>query len=61
MTAVIGLLPRGVSARIFLGAGAVAMIAGTVVQPGLAINTFPAAGLLAAAAVRAPRRPEGVR
>jgi len=54
-SAFFGLLPRGASARIFLGVGAVAMIAGTVLQPGLAINTLPAAGLLAAAAVRAPR------
>ena len=61
VSALVGLLPRGVSARIFLGVGAVAMLAGTVLQPGLAINTLPAAGLLAAAAVRAPRPPKGVR
>lgn len=61
VSALVGLVPRGVSARVFLGAGAVAMIAGTVMQPGLAINTFPAAGLLAAAAVLAPRRQKGVR
>jgi hypothetical protein len=61
VSALVGLLPRGVSPRIFLGVGAVAMLAGTVLQPGLAINTLPAAGLLAAAAVRAPRPPKGVR
>lgn len=61
VSALVGLLPRGVIARIFLGAGAVAVIAGIILQPGLAINTLPAAALLAAAAVRAPRHPKDVR
>ena len=59
VSALVGLLPRGASARIFLGVGAVAMTVGTALQPGLAINTLPAAGLLAAAAVRAPRHSRG--
>ena len=61
VSALVGLLPRGVSARVLLGVGAIAMIAGTVLQPGLATSTIPAAGLLGAAAVRAPKHPTSVR
>lgn len=60
-SALVALLLPGSSARIILGVGAVAMIAGTALQPGLAVNTLPAAGLLGAAAVRAPRHPGKVR
>lgn len=56
LAAIVGLVFRGAGARILLSAGAIAVLAGTVLQPGLAISTLPAAGLLAAAAVRVPRR-----
>lgn len=56
LSAIVGLVFRGAGARIVLSVGAIAVLAGTVLQPGLAISTLPAAGLLAAAAVRAPRR-----
>ena len=56
LAAIMGLAFSGAGARIVLSVGAIAVLAGSALQPGLAISTLPAAGLLAAAAVRAPRR-----
>lgn len=50
---VAGLLSWGRRATILLAAAAVGVVVATIFQPGLSINTLPAAGLLAAAAIRA--------
>ena len=50
--AVVGLSFRGRSIRICCAAAAVGLVIATVLQPGLSINTIPAAGVLAGAAVR---------
>lgn len=51
--AVIAVFVPANAARFLLWVGAAVMIAATVLQPGLAINTLPAAGLIGASAIRA--------
>ncbi|MEV4687409.1 hypothetical protein [Microbacterium sp. LWH3-1.2] len=60
--AMVALFLRGRLAAILSFAAAFGLVLATLLQPGLSINTLPAAGLLAAAAIRAgasalPRQP----
>lgn len=57
MVAVVGLFLRGRLAVTLTLAAAFGLVVATVLQPGLSINTVPAAGLLAAAAIRARTPP----
>lgn len=54
LLALLGLLAGGTPARLLFVGATAGLVVATILQPGLAINTLPAAGLLAAAAVRAP-------
>jgi hypothetical protein len=54
---IVGLFLRGRLAVILTLAAAFGLVVATVLQPGLSINTVPAAGLLTAAAVRARTPP----
>ncbi|WP_342001471.1 hypothetical protein MRBLWH7_001868 [Microbacterium sp. LWH7-1.2] len=51
--AIVALFLRGRLAVILSTAAAVGLVLASLLQPGLSINTLPAAGLLAAAAIRA--------
>jgi len=51
--AFVSLALAGRPARVVCGAAALGLVITTILQPGLSINTLPAAGLLAAAGVRA--------
>lgn len=56
LPALLGLTTRGALARLLFAIGATGLVVGTILQPGLAMNTLAAAGLLAAAAFRTPGR-----
>ena len=62
LAALVSLALVGRASRIVCAGAAVGLTIATVLQPGLAINTIPAAGMLAAAAVRTTvSSPPGVR
>ena len=53
LPALVGIFTRGAAARVLFAAAAAGLLVATALQPGLSVNTLAAAGLLAAAAVRA--------
>lgn len=54
LLALLGAVTRGALARVLFATAAIGLLVATALQPGLSANTLAAAGLLAAAAVRAP-------
>lgn len=54
IVALLGTLTRGVLSRILLALASAGLLVATALQPALAVNTLAGAGLLAAAAIRAP-------
>jgi len=57
--AIVSLLSAGRPARILCAGGALGLVVATVLQPGLGMNTIPAAGLLAATSLRETRERPG--
>ena len=57
ISALVSLFLTGRAARVVCAVAAVGLVVATILQPGLSINTLPAAGLLAAASVRVTSTP----
>jgi hypothetical protein len=54
IVALLGTLTKGVRSRVLLASASAGLLVATALHPALAVNTLAGAGLLAAAAVRAP-------